>query len=198
MNNQSIVFECICLVDESASLLLAAISLKSFFSSLHSKRTYYLTLSLLLLDMSSSSHKPHAPLLVQSSSSIEFDQYGFSTKGKPSSSSSHPRKDLKRLNARVEKWRKMLPKMESLLVKRDKKLKERARKGIPDAIRLKVWPLLARLNETIEKYQSFPPFTELITSPTYPCEAVILADVPRTFPNHQLFSKTNVTGSLAL
>jgi hypothetical protein len=59
------------------------------------------------------------------------------------------KKEQKKINARTEKWRKMLPNLQKLHLKSDKKLKTRIRKGIPDCIRLKAWPLLAE----VEKYQ---------------------------------------------
>ena len=37
----------------------------------------------------------------------------------------------------------MLPNLENLIKKKDKKLKERIRKGIPQGLRCKIWPILA-------------------------------------------------------
>lgn len=73
---------------------------------------------------------------------LEFDEYGFLV---PVSRVKllEGKKNLKQLNARVEKWRKMLPKLEQSIALNDQKLKERIRKGIPNGIRVKVWPLLS-------------------------------------------------------
>lgn len=49
------------------------------------------------------------------------------------------------MNARIEKWRKMLPEIPRLLTKGDSKLKSRLRKGIPSGLRMLVWPLLAEV-----------------------------------------------------
>ena len=93
----------------------------------------------------------------------DYDSYGFYlpiSKIKLANS----KQELKKVNARVEKWRKMLPNITHLISSQNKKLKERIRKGIPDGIRVKVWPYLAQI-EALKKRFSF---VELANSKDFP------------------------------
>lgn len=115
---------------------------------------------------------------------LEFDEYGFLVPVSKLKLHKTSQADLKKINARVEKWRKMLPNIETLLKAKDKKLKERIRKGIPNGIRLKVWPHLSKIHELKLKYANKLVFQALVDSPEFPYEIDIAADLKRTFPNH--------------
>lgn len=52
-----------------------------------------------------------------------------------------------KINARIEKWRKMIPKIPQLMANNDSKLKSRLRKGIPEGIRMLIWPCLAEIDQ---------------------------------------------------
>jgi len=56
------------------------------------------------------------------------------------------KEDILKQNARIEKWRKMMPSIGKLMANNDDKLKNRLRKGIPDGIRMLIWPLLAEVD----------------------------------------------------
>ena len=115
----------------------------------------------------------------------KLDQYGFES-SRLSQSVTSDKKDLKRMNARTEKWRQMLSKFAEF--QHSEKLKERVRKGIPNGMRCKAWPMLAE----IQRLQSENPeldYEELIKRVDFPYEHDIVVDLPRTFPNHFLFKK---------
>jgi len=102
---------------------------------------------------------------------------------------------IKRDNARVEKWRNMMPKLESMIEKRDIKLKTRVRKGIPESFRGKVWPMLAKVNQL--KARSNVNYQELLKQDTTYMEDII-KDVHRTFPNHPFFAEKGGYGQKSL
>lgn len=93
------------------------------------------------------------------------------------------KKELKKVNARVEKWRKMLPQIDQLIDSKNEKLKLRIRKGIPDGIRLKIWPHLGQTDQLKKKYIN-KSYNDLILQSDFPYETDIEADLNRTFPNH--------------
>ena len=75
----------------------------------------------------------------------------------------------------------MIPDMDKLMKNKDSALKRRLRKGIPDGIRMKIWPLLAENSSQEQNYE------ELVNTEDFPYQEDITVDVPRTFPNHTLF-----------
>jgi hypothetical protein len=92
-----------------------------------------------------------------------------------------------RENARMQKWRRMLdnPNLKKMVILRESMLKKRCRKGIPDCLRFKVWPILG---ETWKLKQQFHyPYQALLDSEHAPALDDIKLDVSRTFPNHKLF-----------
>lgn len=81
----------------------------------------------------------------------------------------------------------MLPTLYKKFLDKDEKLKERLRKGIPDNLRLKVWPIIAdvdRLKNEIKKN-----YTYFLSRSKYPYINDILQDVTRTFPSHEFFKE---------
>lgn len=110
---------------------------------------------------------------------------------------------MKKVNARIEKWRVFLTKsFNSQLGKKGIKskgflkkieiiflVKKKVRKGIPDCLRGKVWLKLANT----EGYLKDCPynFQDIIKDPSESYNEIIL-DVQRTFPNHVFFSTTTV------
>lgn len=126
------------------------------------------------------------------------DEYGFLVKKEILNNDveHNTDKELKRNNARIEKWRKMMPNLQKLMANKDSMLKRRLRKGIPDGIRVKVWPILAEC----EKFKHKDPtnFKELVTSNDFPYENDILQDLGRTFPDNYLFKDKNPVGITSL
>lgn len=119
---------------------------------------------------------------------VELDQFGFQIKD--SSQNSNPStakmtaKEALKLNARIEKWQHMLNNYKDFTNKKIGKLKERARKGVPDSLRSMVWPLFS----DVPKYFQKDLFKSL---DSVPCEGqnetVIIKDLDRTFPLCQFF-----------
>lgn len=127
----------------------------------------------------------------------KVDHFGFVVKG-----TDELKKDvtidkskIKRDNARVEKWRNMMPKLETMIEKRDIKLKTRIRKGIPESFRGKVWPMLAKVPQL--KARSSVNYQDLLKQDT-PFMEDIIKDVHRTFPNHPFFAEKGGYGQKSL
>ncbi|CAD8100981.1 unnamed protein product [Paramecium sonneborni] len=114
------------------------------------------------------------------------DQYGF----KSQINSKHD-KDIKTLNARVEKWRQMINGFE----KQNRQLiKERTRKGIPDGLRVLAWPLLADIKKAKENasINQRINYSDFLTKNEYKFEHQIRLDVHRTFPDNINFQDQTV------
>ena len=92
--------------------------------------------------------------------------------------------NLLKINARIEKWNKMLENFKDFKKKKFKKLKSRIRKGIPDNLRGYAWQVISGMDEFYKKnlYQKLDlePMDKNI-------EEVIINDLDRTFPNCQFF-----------
>lgn len=58
----------------------------------------------------------------------------------------HYSSDTKSLNAQIEKWREILNDIPKLKSNNISSLKNKVRKGIPDCLRIKIWPLLIDKN----------------------------------------------------
>jgi len=111
-------------------------------------------------------------------SEVYVDKFGFLTD--TPAASFHLRRD----NARLEKWQEMLVRWEFMKRSRQKKLKQRTRKGVPDCLRGKVWLDFAatRSTETSDLYKELTLSEEISLY-----EAQIRKDVYRTFPKHVFF-----------
>lgn len=111
-------------------------------------------------------------------SEVYVDKFGFLTD--TPAASFHLRRD----NARLEKWQEMLGRWEFMKRSRQKKLKQRTRKGVPDCLRGTVWLDFAanRTSETLDLYKGLSLSDEMS-----PYEAQIRKDVYRTFPKHVFF-----------
>jgi TBC1 domain family member 10 len=81
----------------------------------------------------------------------------------------------KRTNARVMKWREMLEKGvhsdQELLIRR-------TRKGIPQCIRIKVWPEIAKVERMVSKNPLT--YSKILLKDSYDVYDINL-DIPRTF-----------------
>ncbi|TNN12074.1 Growth hormone-regulated TBC protein [Schistosoma japonicum] len=91
------------------------------------------------------------------------------------------------LQRRVSRWEKYFSALPS---KRSARFKRFCRKGIPDHIRSTVW---MHLSGAYERMKSNPDAYQLAVSKTPPANIwnVILADVPRTFPENKHFQDTD-------
>lgn len=70
-------------------------------------------------------------------------------------------------------------------------VKERIRKGIPDAVRGKVWMSLTGARELQEKQPNL--FQKLVADPS-PSEDDIVKDISRTFPKHIFYCERDGMG----
>jgi len=87
--------------------------------------------------------------------------------------------NIKKLNARTEKWREMISKG----IHSDQSLlKKRVRKGVPPCLRMIVWPELIQLSDFQKKAKYH--YTQLLKQES-PSAHDICLDVPRTFPEEQ-------------
>ena len=121
---------------------------------------------------------------------LQTDQYGFIK-----SQTETKTEDLLKINARLEKWKKMLEDFDDTLKNNFPKLKERTRKGIPDSIRSSVWQKFADYDKYYKK-DLYKDLEKVKTDIDY--ENVILKDLDRTFPKNYLFKTKYGTGQRSL
>ena len=107
----------------------------------------------------------------------------------------------KKEGKRLVKWIKMIKQWEFTLSSRREKLKRRIRKGIPDAVRGKIW--LDLLAGEVDKWRISHPTSKLDekirnggVEEFVRCE--IEKDVDRTFPNHEMFERKDADGQRSL
>lgn len=75
-------------------------------------------------------------------------------------------------------------------------LKKRIRKGIPEALRGRVWCHLAGSTQMLINNPGV--YRDFLNSKTAPCEETIARDIGRTFPKHYLFNERSSLGQCAL
>lgn len=122
---------------------------------------------------------------------IQTDEFGFikdkggkESKIQTEDNRNLSKNDLLTINARTEKWRYMLDHMDVYKGKKEKKLKKRTRKGIPDSLRGYIWQLFSKM----DKYQMKDLYQNLEKEKLDPeTEITIIKDLDRTFPSCQLF-----------
>ena len=106
------------------------------------------------------------------------------------------KEELLKINARTEKWNKMLTDFKKYKTLKKSKLKSRTRKGIPDSLRSQAWQLLANTNKLITNKNLFKDLDkEEIDKET---EITIMKDLDRTFPMCQLFKDKYGSGQRKL
>jgi hypothetical protein len=142
--------------------------------------------------------------------SVKIDQFGFFTKKSscdPHLSLQHStitslkkeKGQIKADNRRTEKWINMLQEENwsvYLTGKKRNTLKNRCRKGIPDALRGKAWFQLTGANALKKDKPNV--YNELLGIKEAKWEEQIVLDVDRTFPNHIMFQKIGGIGQLQL
>jgi len=121
---------------------------------------------------------------------LQTDQYGFIK-----SQTDTKTEDLLKINARLEKWNKMLENFDDTLKNNYPKLKERTRKGIPDSLRAYVWQKFADYDKFYQK-DLYKNLEQEKTDIDY--ENVILKDLDRTFPKNTHFKTKYGSGQRSL
>jgi len=130
--------------------------------------------------------------------SLKPDRYGWETTENESELS--PEELLARKieseteKMRESKWIEMLRNWDVYSTKKYSKLKERVRKGIPDAMRSKVWQLL--IDPPSQEINSRVSLDSLISKGRQKCCDVIEADLGRTNPHCLMFKNPKTIESL--
>lgn len=131
---------------------------------------------------------------------IQIDRYGFFI---PTSDSKLPRnsmlstKDSGKEMYRITKWEEMMTNWDVETLKNAARVKERVRKGIPNSIRPRAWPMLLRIEER-KKTLSMMTVQRSIVDLRRQVIDEIDRDVNRTFPTHSRFRRNGGEGQLAL
>ncbi|KAJ0411616.1 hypothetical protein ATCC90586_004085 [Pythium insidiosum] len=103
-------------------------------------------------------------------------------------------------NRRTQKWVKMIGKQledwEVCQLKNARKLKSRIRKGIPEALRGRVWCHLAGSTQMLQNNPGA--YRDFLSVARVPCEETIARDIGRTFPKHYLFHDRTSLGQCSL
>jgi hypothetical protein len=97
------------------------------------------------------------------------------------------KKDMKKERDRTIKWVKMLKNWDHYKHQKREKLKNRIRKGIPDAMRGAVWPLLIDVSHWRAKYPDAMDPALIATVPEKTRDD-ITKDLNRTYPKHEIFT----------
>lgn len=100
-------------------------------------------------------------------------------------------------NRRTQKWIKMTgqdtERWDAVPIG---KKKSRIRKGIPEAVRSRIW---RRMTDACMMMKNNPGvYHKYLAEPSIPCQESILRDVGRTFPKHLLFVREDSLGQSAL
>ncbi|TYZ60640.1 hypothetical protein PybrP1_004898 [[Pythium] brassicae (nom. inval.)] len=135
---------------------------------------------------------------------LPIDRYGFLITDKRysmgSQDGSHKGGAAWLENRRTSKWLKMIGKQledwEVCQLKNATMLKKRIRKGIPEALRGRVWCHLAGSTQMLINNPGV--YRDFLNSKTAPCEETIARDIGRTFPKHYLFNERSSLGQCAL
>ncbi|ETO23916.1 TBC domain containing protein, partial [Reticulomyxa filosa] len=101
---------------------------------------------------------------------------------------------IRKENERVKKWLFMLEHEQQFFHgNRKSKLKARIRKGIPNAVRGRVWKRLVGVDEAMKANPKY--YHQLLEkTPGEPWKSTIDKDLDRTFPNHCLFYDVKFLG----
>lgn len=93
---------------------------------------------------------------------------------------------------RLQKWLSMLRNWSNVRLDRDGVIKKRARKGIPNSVRATAWCLLSDCGDLRNKPENAGLYTQLKSKqPSRSDMLCINVDLPRTYPNHYLFSDSS-------
>jgi hypothetical protein len=130
------------------------------------------------------------------------DRYGFEVGSSSGSFVAGPEKpppavDAWLENRRTMKWLDMFSKWDK--VKSSGIVKRRIRKGIPDALRAKAWPLIVGSNDLPSRKKDPNLYQKLLQQTADPNVLEdISKDINRTFPNHSMFSGPKAIGQSGL
>lgn len=123
----------------------------------------------------------------------QTDKYGFVIpRGKAGFKQISPLK----FNARMEKWESMISNWPNLIHNKKDLIKTRIRKGIPDALRSRVWILITDGINIRKNYPNHLYFRYCNIEEDPPCMLTIQKDLDRTYPGHEIYRTSE--GQLSL
>lgn len=93
--------------------------------------------------------------------------------------------------ARARKWEEMLRDWGAFVRRHPRAAKRRARKGVPNALRGRAWPVLAGA-DTLKAAHPGLYLDCLAQTPARSDMMCIALDLPRTYPNHVLFTTAHI------
>ena len=114
----------------------------------------------------------------------QTDKYGFLI---PRGKASFKQISSLQFNARMEKWGNMIGNWEEFSKSKQKILKSRVRKGIPEPLRNRAWLLIADCLNVKKHYPNHLYFRLSNIEDDPPCIEIINRDLDRTYPDHEIF-----------
>mmetsp|Transcript_26249 Transcript_26249/g.66752 ORF Transcript_26249/g.66752 Transcript_26249/m.66752 type:complete len:385 (+) Transcript_26249:153-1307(+) len=134
---------------------------------------------------------------VRSIAAAKYDRYGFKIEDESKETEKERRRRFETENRRLVKWMKMMggdgENWDLYKRKHMDKVKERVRKGLPDAIRGLGWRIFAHSGSLQEKNKGL--YEHLCVNGSAPnWEPIITRDLNRTFPSHINFESNNARG----
>ncbi|KAA6417640.1 MAG: EVI5 -like [Trebouxia sp. A1-2] len=135
---------------------------------------------------------------------VVTDRYGFviSNAGTPgaSTSASDTSPAMSKEATRVKKWQKMLgfdgKNWNHFYGRRHAKVKQRVRKGIPDAVRGLAWQMLSGSRELVQLNPGV--YTQLLAMEAGEKDNEISRDLNRTYPTHVFYQQSEGAGQRSL
>ncbi|DBA82892.1 hypothetical protein WJX77_012383 [Trebouxia sp. C0004] len=135
---------------------------------------------------------------------VVTDRYGFviSNAGTPGASTSAPDNSpsMSKEATRVKKWQKMLgfdgKNWNHFCGRRHAKVKQRVRKGIPDAVRGLAWQMLSGSRELVQLNPGV--YTQLLAMEAGEKDNEISRDLNRTYPTHVFYQQSEGAGQRSL
>lgn len=134
------------------------------------------------------------------SSTPKTDRYGFFLSDAFHRGAELSEKNIlarrKKEQQRERKWIKTINKWDSFIVNDiltlPRKVRRRVRKGIPDALRSRVWASMLELEAARRKYSPLPTTEDILKKVPQIVQDEIERDIDRTFPQHEYFCDTEV------
>jgi hypothetical protein len=121
--------------------------------------------------------------------STYVDRFGFVCDRQPA-------QDVLKENARLEKWREMLTRWAYFQHQKQKLVKDRVRKGIPDALRSVVWCELTKVDDLKSRYPNDIYLALSQRDDVCVNQDIIEVDLNRTFPKNRMFMEESGRATL--
>jgi hypothetical protein len=144
----------------------------------------------------------HQPTEREMAAMMPRNHYGFlvssnSTTQKPPLTKSQSKMLQETERNRVKKWLKLIKNWNFNLLTKYDKISRRARKGVPDELRGKVWTLFCHNDDLKKKHINLTNMNMISTLSERVLDEID-RDIDRTFPRHELFVIPGGPGQIAL